>query len=99
VINNRQHFKINSEIHNINTRNNPDLHYPQSHLSVYQKVSHYTGLRYLTGYLSHDFKQFKMALKGFVYLYFFFAADKHAHKNQKTNKKTQQETQMKTCIV
>jgi hypothetical protein len=33
VINNRQHFKINSDIHNINT----DLHCPQSHLPVYQK--------------------------------------------------------------
>jgi hypothetical protein len=31
VINNRQHFKINSDIHNISTRNNLDLHCPQSH--------------------------------------------------------------------
>jgi hypothetical protein len=34
VINNRQHFKINSDIHNINSRNELDLHCPQSHLSV-----------------------------------------------------------------
>jgi hypothetical protein len=57
VVNNGQHFKINSDIHNINTRNintdihnintrnNFDLHYPQSHLSVYQKGSHYTGIK------------------------------------------------------
>jgi hypothetical protein len=45
VINNRQHFKINSDIYNINTRNNLDLHYPQSHLSVYQKGAHYTGIK------------------------------------------------------
>jgi hypothetical protein len=34
VINNRQHFKINSDIHNINTRNNFDLHYPVSFVSL-----------------------------------------------------------------
>jgi hypothetical protein len=45
VINNRQHFKINSDIHNINTRNNLDLHYPQPHLSVYQKGAHYTEIK------------------------------------------------------
>jgi hypothetical protein len=45
VINNRQHFKINSDIHIINTRNNLDLHYPQSHLLVYQKDTHYTGIK------------------------------------------------------
>jgi hypothetical protein len=45
VINNRQNFKVNSDIHNINTRNNLDLHYPQSHLSVYQKGAHYTGIK------------------------------------------------------
>jgi hypothetical protein len=28
VSNNRQHFKINSDVHNINTRNNLDFHYP-----------------------------------------------------------------------
>jgi hypothetical protein len=34
VINNRQHFKINSDIHNINTRNSLDLHYPVSFVSL-----------------------------------------------------------------
>jgi hypothetical protein len=51
VINNRQHFKINSDIHNINTRNNLDLHYPQSHMSVYQKVHIIPGSSYVTDYL------------------------------------------------
>jgi hypothetical protein len=45
VINNRQHFKINSDICNINNNNNLDLDYPQSHLSVYQKGAHYTGIK------------------------------------------------------
>jgi hypothetical protein len=38
---------MNSDIHNINTRNNLDLNYPQSHLSIYQKGAHYTGIKIL----------------------------------------------------
>jgi hypothetical protein len=45
VINNIQLFKINSEIHNINTKKSLDFHYPQSYLSVYQKGAHYTGIK------------------------------------------------------
>jgi hypothetical protein len=45
VINNRQYFKINSDIHNINSRNDLDLHCPHFHLSVYQKGAHYTGIK------------------------------------------------------
>jgi hypothetical protein len=77
VINNRQHFKINSDIHNISTRNNLDLHYPQSHLSVYQKGAYYTGIKLFNKLpvpikqLSHDAKQFKNGLKGFLYLHSF----------------------------
>jgi hypothetical protein len=51
VINNRQHFKLNSDMHNINTRNNLDFHYAQAHLSVYQKVHIIPGSSYLTDYL------------------------------------------------
>jgi hypothetical protein len=46
VINNRQHFKINSDMHNINTGNDLDFHYPQAPLSVYQKGAHYTGIKF-----------------------------------------------------
>jgi hypothetical protein len=77
VINNKKHFKINSDIHNINTRNNLDLHYPQFHLSVYQKGAQYTGIKVFNRLpvpikqLSHDTKHFKMALKSFLYLHTF----------------------------
>jgi hypothetical protein len=77
VINNRQHFKINSDIHNINTRNNLDFRYPQARLSVYQKVAHYTGIKLFNKLpgsikqLSHDPKQLQTALKGFFICSFF----------------------------
>jgi hypothetical protein len=45
VINNRQHFKLNSDIHNINTRNNLNFHYPHARLSIYQRGVYYTGIR------------------------------------------------------
>jgi hypothetical protein len=72
VINNRQQLKINSDIHNINTRNNLDLHCLQSHLSVYQKGAHYTGIKVFDRLpvqikqLSYDLKQFKMTERFFV---------------------------------
>jgi hypothetical protein len=77
VINNRQHFKINSDVHNINTRNNHDFHYPQARLSVYQNGAHYTGIKIFNRLpgsikqLSQDPKQFQTALKGF-YMFIIF---------------------------
>ena len=45
MIDNGDYFKVNSEIHNINTRNKSNLHLPISNLSVYQKGTYYTGIR------------------------------------------------------
>jgi hypothetical protein len=45
VINNRHHFKVNSEIHNINTRTKSDLHHPSTNLSVFQKGIYYAGVK------------------------------------------------------
>jgi hypothetical protein len=87
VINNRQHFKINADVHNINERNNIGLHYSLSHLSVYQKGVYYTGIKVfnrlpvLINQLSHDLKQFKMALKGFLYLHSFYSLDEYIKQN------------------
>jgi hypothetical protein len=87
VINKRQYFKINVDIHNINTRNNLDLHYPLSHLSVYQKGVHYTGIKIFNRLpvpitqLSHELKQFKKALKGFLYLHSFYPLDEYFKHN------------------
>jgi hypothetical protein len=81
VINNRQHFKLNSD--NINTRNNLDFHYTQARLSVYQRGAYYTGIglfNKLPGsirQLSHDRKQFKTTLKGFFYVHSFYSMDEY----------------------
>jgi hypothetical protein len=80
VINNRQHFKLNSDIHNIKTL---DFHYPQLRLSIYQRGAHYTGIRLFNKLpgsikqLSHDLEQFETALKGFLYVHSFYSMDKY----------------------
>jgi hypothetical protein len=48
LIDNVYYFKVNSEIHNINTRNKLNLHLPISNLSVHQKGTYYTGIRVFT---------------------------------------------------
>jgi hypothetical protein len=61
MINNSQHFKIISDIQDINTRNNLDLHYPVSFVSLLEGA-HYTGIKVFnrlpipTKLLSHDTK-------------------------------------------
>jgi hypothetical protein len=62
VIENGQHFEINTEIHNINTRIKFDLHYPSTHLAVFQKGIYYAGIKIFNNLpvaikeLSHDIK-------------------------------------------
>jgi hypothetical protein len=75
MINNKHHFKVNYEIHNINTRTKSDLHYLWSHLSVYEKRTFYTRIKVFSSLpvpikdLSHNIKQFKSALKDFLYFH------------------------------
>jgi hypothetical protein len=55
-----------AQLHRVSwlVRNNTDLHYPQFHLSVYQKGEHYTGIKVFNRLpvpikqLSHDKKRF-----------------------------------------
>jgi hypothetical protein len=45
VVDNGDYFKVNSEIHNINTRTKSNLHRPISNLSAHQKGTYYSGIR------------------------------------------------------
>jgi hypothetical protein len=70
-------------MHNINTRNNLDFHYPQARPSVYQKGALYTGIKLFNRLpgsikqLSHDPKQFQTALKGFLFIHSFYSMDEY----------------------
>jgi len=48
VVNNKNLFRMNSEIHSINTRNNSNFHQPLSHLTIYQKGPFICILRHIT---------------------------------------------------
>jgi hypothetical protein len=72
VVKNRELFKLNPDIHHIETIYNNDLHLPSTQLNLYQKGVFYSGIKMYNNLpssikdLSHDIKQFKQALKGFI---------------------------------
>ena len=45
VVENKNIFQINSEIHDINTRQNSILYQPQANLTLYQKGAYYSGIK------------------------------------------------------
>jgi hypothetical protein len=78
VVNNRQHFITNADVHSVNTRNNLDFH-----LLVYQKGVHYNGVRLFNilpssiKQLTHDPKRFLTVLKGLLYAHSFYSIDEY----------------------
>ena len=69
---NRDLFLSNSEIHDINTHNNYNLHLPTTNLTLVQKGVLYSGskiynhLPFHIKTLSNDLKHFKSKLKSFL---------------------------------
>jgi len=45
IIKNKNQFTVNSEIHNINTRQHTDLHQPKLNLTGYQQGIYCSGVR------------------------------------------------------
>jgi hypothetical protein len=45
VLNNREQYYANFEIHNINTTHTKNLHLTRTHLSIYQKEVYYPGIK------------------------------------------------------
>jgi hypothetical protein len=78
MVDNGIYYRVNSEIHNINTSNKSNLHLPISILSVYQKGPYYSGIKVFTNLpsqikdVSYNQNQFKHALKNFLYLHSFY---------------------------
>jgi hypothetical protein len=87
VVDNGIYYRVNSEIHNINTRNKSNLHLPISKLSVYQNGPYYSGIKVFNNLpsqikdLSHNRNQFKRALKKFLYLHSFYTLDEDFNYN------------------
>jgi hypothetical protein len=53
VVNNKEHFQINSAIHSVNTRNKDRLHRPAANFSCFQKSPFYAGIIIFNSLLSY----------------------------------------------
>jgi hypothetical protein len=73
IVKNGELFKLNSDIHHIETRYNNDFHLPSTQLNLFQKGGFYSGIKMYNRLslsikdLSHDIKWFKRAVKGFIH--------------------------------
>jgi len=76
-------FYVNSEIHNINTRQNSNLHQTQANLTLYQKGVYYSGIKVFNNFppnirnLSCDAKRFKLKLGKYLYLKSFYTIEEY----------------------
>jgi hypothetical protein len=83
VINNKNQFTINSEVHDINSRQHLNLHQPASTLTGCQQQIHYSAVRVYNNLpphikkLSDDTKNFKLQLKIFLYLHSFYSLEEY----------------------
>jgi hypothetical protein len=80
---NRGPFLSNSEIHDINTRYNYNLHLPSTNFTLVQKGVLYSGSRIYNHLplnikiLSNDVKRFKSALKSYLIEHTFYSLDEY----------------------
>jgi hypothetical protein len=72
-------FTRNTEVHNIDTRQNINLFLPSTSFTKVQKEAHYSGIKIYNHlprelkYLSSDEKSFRFALKKFLYANTFYS--------------------------
>jgi hypothetical protein len=87
VAENRELFITNSQIDNIDTGHNNNLHCPTCNLSVFQKRTYYFGIKVSNNIppsitnIAHDIKQFKLALKRFLLLNSFYSLEEYFNHN------------------
>ena len=83
VVNNKNKFKINSQIHRIITRNKSNLFHSLSCLLLTRKGPYYLGLKVINGLppcmsdVSHNIKIFKSSLKIFLHHHSFYTLDEY----------------------
>ena len=83
LIKNNSKFTVNSEIHNINTRQHTNFHYPITNLTGYQQGIYCSGVRVYNKLplhikqLSDDPKNFVIQLKKFLYHFSFYSLEEY----------------------
>jgi hypothetical protein len=88
VVRNKELFKTNSDVHNINTRSNHDLHVPKANLTVFQNGVRYSGIKVYNHLpanikqLSNNKSEFKMALKRSFFKNSFYILEEYYNWNK-----------------
>jgi hypothetical protein len=88
VINNKNKFKKISDVHHINTRQKNNFYQPSSDLSPYQKGVYSTGIKMFNHLpssiknLGDNPKQFKSALRKYLYAHFFYSVEEYFRVNR-----------------
>jgi hypothetical protein len=83
ILKNKNQFTVNSEIHNITTRQHTILHQPTSNLTGYQQGIYYSAVRVYNHLPSHikqvsdDPKKFELQLKEVLYLHSFYSLQEY----------------------
>jgi len=86
---NRDLFKLNSDIHGLNTRHDNDFHLPSAKLKLFQKEVFYSGIKTQNHLpktikkLSHDVRQFRFVLKRFIISNSFYSLEENFDINWK----------------
>jgi len=80
VIRNKNQFQVNSEIHQINTRQHANLHQPSVNVTKYQKGVHFIGVKVLPFYTKAECdnpKKFKALLQKYLRQSSFYSLDEY----------------------
>ena len=83
VVQNKNLFLTNIENHNINSRQRNNLYLPQANLTLYHKGAYYLGIKIFNDLpteirnATDNLKNFKTALKQFLYTYLFYILEEY----------------------
>jgi hypothetical protein len=89
VAKNRNLFKLNFDIHGFSTRYDNDFHLPSAKLKLFQKRVFYSGIKTYNHIpktikeLSHEVKQFSLALRRFIISNSFYCLEEYFDINWK----------------
>ena len=81
---------VNSEIHNINTRQHSNLHHPAPNLTGYKQGVYYSGVKIYNNlpphikHLSKSPRIFEQKLKDFLYYHSFYSLEEYYQYHDKT---------------
>jgi hypothetical protein len=89
VVKHKDLFKVNSEVHEINTRHKIDFHVPSVRLTRIKKGLYYSGITLFNALplrmkqAAQDVKKFKYALKVFLIENSFYSVKEYFNMNDK----------------